>query len=93
MKEKAENKNDSEFDFDIGNAEQHVGKGQKKREMTKEERRSNSVIKNSVRLQATLDQRKEEWSKIAHVLNRLFMIIYTSSFFLLSVLLLSSAFW
>ena len=27
MKEKAENKNDSEFDFDIGNAEQHVGKG------------------------------------------------------------------
>ena len=67
--------------------------GVKKREMTKEERRSNSVIKNSVRLQATLDGRKEEWNKIAHVLNKLFMILYTTSFVLLSVMLLASAVW
>ena len=65
----------------------------KKRELTKEERRSNSVIKNHVRLQATLDGRKDEWNKIAHVLNRLFMLLYTSTFLLLTVLLLASAVW
>ncbi|XP_065070755.1 neuronal acetylcholine receptor subunit alpha-7-like [Rhopilema esculentum] len=93
MKNKNEADNDSDNEFAGRQLEDNNKKEFKKREMTKEERRSNSVIKNSVRLQATLDGRKEEWNKIAHVLNRLFMILYTSSFLLVTIMLLASAVW
>eukprot|EP00794_Sanderia_malayensis_P018036 gene18036-19842_t len=43
-------------------------KDKKIKSMTKEERRSNSVIRNSVRHRAILDGRTEEWNKIAHSL-------------------------
>jgi len=93
MKENTNSENNSDDEFNVEHIQDQARKAPKKREMTKEERRSNSVIKNSVRLQATLDGRKDEWNKIAHVLNRLFMILYTTAFLLLSVMLLLSAVW